>query len=51
VQPTIRGLGFGKGVGQRISFVNGKDLPGFETTGEHAAPPMETLLKSGFSPR
>jgi hypothetical protein len=47
-QLKIRGLGFGQGVAQRISFVNGRDLPGFENQGEHDAPPLETLLKSGF---
>lgn len=44
----IRGLAFGAGVKSRIEFHNGKDLPGFENTGEHDAPPMDTLLKQGF---
>ena len=37
-------LGFGKGVAERISFVNGKATPGYESTGEHDAPPMDDVL-------
>ena len=37
-------LGFGPGVKSRYAFHNGKDLPGFSSTGEHEAPPMSTLL-------
>jgi hypothetical protein len=44
----ITGLGFGKGVTERIRFVNGKATPGYESTGEHDARPMDTLLKVGF---
>jgi len=50
-QLKINKLGFGKGVGERIKFVNGKAGPGYENKGEHAAPAMETLLKTGFKPR
>ena len=41
----ITGLAFGKGVGERIRFVNGKAASGFESTGEHDAPPLESLLR------
>jgi hypothetical protein len=44
----INGLGFGKGVTQRIRFVNGKVTAGYESNGEHDAPEMESLLKNGF---
>ena len=44
-------LGFGAGVKSRIEFHGGKVLPGFENTGEHEAPPMESLLKSGLPAR
>jgi hypothetical protein len=37
-------LGFGPGVKSRYAFHNGKDLPGFSSTGEHEAPPISTLL-------
>ena len=50
-QLKIIGLGFGKGVGERIKFVNGKAGPGYENKGEHAAPAMDTLLKTGIKPR
>jgi hypothetical protein len=45
----IRGLAFGKGVGERIQFHGGKPAAGYESTGERAAPPVEELLKKGFS--
>jgi hypothetical protein len=44
-------IGFGGGVGQRVTFVNGKANAGVEIQGEHDAPPMEALLKNGFKPR
>ncbi len=44
----ITGLAYGKGVSERIRFVNGKDLPGYENLGEHDAPALESLLKTGF---
>ncbi len=47
-QLNIRGLAFGKDVRTRHERHNGKELPGFESTGEHDAPPKEALLKSGF---
>ncbi len=45
----ISGLVFGKGVTDRLKFVNGKATPGYVNTGERTAPPMEILLKNGFS--
>jgi hypothetical protein len=50
-QLRISRLGFGKGVGTRIKFVSGKAGAGFENTGEHEAPPLESLLKTGFTSR
>jgi hypothetical protein len=47
----IRGLAFGKGVGERITFVNGKATAGYSNTGERAAPAIETLLRNGFPVR
>jgi hypothetical protein len=47
-QLKVRGLGYGEDVGQRLTHAGGKELPGYESTGEHGAPPLETLLKSGF---
>jgi len=47
----ISGLAFGTDVAERIRFVNGKELPGYEHTGDRDAPALELLLKSGFSPR
>ena len=44
----ISGLAFGKGVTERIRFVNGRATGGYENIGEHEAPPMESLLKDGF---
>ena len=44
----INGLAFGKGVVERIHFHNGKATVGYESTGEHDAPDMESLLKTGF---
>lgn len=44
-QLKITGLGFGKGVGERIKFVGGKPVSGYENKGEHEAPPLETLIK------
>lgn len=37
-------LGFGPGVISRFEFHNGKDLPGFSSTGERDAPNLRTLL-------
>jgi len=37
-------LAFGPGVISRFEFHNGKDLPGFSSTGERDAPPISTLL-------
>ena len=45
---TLSGVAFGEGVLSRIEFHNGRDLPGFENTGEREAPAMESLLKGGF---
>ena len=50
-QLNIVGLGFGRGVGERIKFVNGKPDSSFENQGEYTAPAMETLLKNGFKSR
>lgn len=50
-QLKIRDLAFGPGVKSRLEKHNGKDLPGFENSGEHEAPPMESLLKNGFPAR
>ncbi len=47
-QLKIIDLAFGPGVPSRMERHNGKELPGFESSGEHDAPPMETLLKTGF---
>jgi hypothetical protein len=47
----LSGVAFGKGIGQRIEFHNGKPVTGFESTGEREAPAMESLLKQGFAPR
>ena len=44
-------LGFGKGVERNLREVGGGAGPGFVNTGEYVAPPWETLLKTGFSPR
>lgn len=35
---------FGAGVKTRFSFHNGRDLPGFSSTGEKDAPPLRTLV-------
>jgi hypothetical protein len=48
-QLKINGLGFGRGVGERIKFVSGKPGAGFEFKGEHDAPPLQTLLQAGFT--
>jgi hypothetical protein len=40
----IVNLAFGPGVISRFEFHNGKDLPGFTSTGERDAPPISTLL-------
>jgi hypothetical protein len=45
-QLKITRLGFGKGVGERIKFVNGKAASGYENTGTHDAPPIDSLLKA-----
>jgi Right handed beta helix region len=50
-QLKISGLAFGHGVRARMERHNGKDLSGFETTGEREAPPMKSLLKNGFPAR
>lgn len=50
-QLKITGLGFSKGVGERIKFVTGKPGAGFENKGEHDAPPLQTLLQTGFVSR
>jgi len=50
-QLKISGLAFGAGVKSRIEFHHGTELPGYENTGAHEAPAMESLLKSGFSTR
>lgn len=50
-QLKIRDLAFGPGVKSRLEKHNGKDLPGFDNSGEHEAPPMESLLKNGFPAR
>ncbi len=44
----ISDLAFGAGVAERIRFVSGKPTSGFKITGDPAAPPLESLLKSGF---
>jgi hypothetical protein len=44
-QLQINGLAFGPGVRERVRFVNGRPGPGYENTGEHDAPPLETPLK------
>jgi len=48
-QLKLLGLGFGRGVGERIRFVNGKASAGYENKGEHTAPAMELLLQKGFT--
>lgn len=47
----ISGLGFGPSVKSRMERHNGKELPGYESSGEHDAPPLESLLKDGFPSR
>lgn len=44
----IDSLAFGQGVGEKIRFVGGSS-PGFENKGEQKAPPLQSLLKNGFS--
>jgi hypothetical protein len=44
----IRRLGFGSGVERKYHVVGGAAGPGFENTGEYAAPPAEQLLQQGF---
>lgn len=48
-QFKLIGLAFGSDVKARLERHNGKDLPGFENTGEREAPPLETLLMQGFT--
>ena len=43
-------LAFGPGVTNRIKFVNGAATPGYESKNERPAPPLDTLLKTGFPP-
>ena len=47
----LTGLGYGTGVEERIAFHNGKATAGYQNTGEHEAPPMESLLRDGFPTR
>ena len=47
----ISGLAFGKGVTERIKFVNGKATTGYENTGERESPSIESLLNTGFPAR
>lgn len=42
-------LGFGKGVGKKYHILKNQRGPGYENRGEVEAPPVETLLKQGFS--
>jgi hypothetical protein len=46
----IHRLGFGPGVQRRFQAAGGGAGPGFENTGEHAAPPWEQILQGGFPP-
>lgn len=43
-QLNISGMGWGPGVKSRIERHNGKELPGFENTGEHDAVPISELI-------
>ena len=43
-QLKISGMAYGAGVKSRVEFHGGKDLPGYENTGEHAAPPLNELI-------
>lgn len=45
----ITGLGFGPGVTRKYQVVGGGTLPGYDNQGERIAPPLELLLKIGFS--
>ncbi len=45
---TIHRLGFGPGVETRMKTHNGRELPGFVSTGEYEAPSIGVLLKSGI---
>lgn len=47
----ITGMAFGPAVAERIAFHNGKATAGYQNTGEHEAPEMESLLKGGFPVR
>ena len=44
----LNSLAFGKGVKERIRFVDGKATSGFESKGERDAPDMTELLRKGF---
>lgn len=48
---VLSGLAFGPGVGERVAFHNGKATAGYQSTGEHEAPPLESLLRDGFPVR
>lgn len=41
----LRGMAYGPGVKTRLSLHGGKELPGFEETGERDAPPLENVLE------
>jgi hypothetical protein len=43
-QLKMSGMAWGPGVKSRMERHNGKELPGFETSGNHDAPPIEELL-------
>lgn len=43
-QLHLAGMAYGPGVLSRIEFQNGKDLPGYQSTGERDAPPIQELL-------
>lgn len=43
-QLKISGMAWGPGVKSRIERHGGKDLPGYENTGEHEAPPINELV-------
>lgn len=45
-QLKLHGLAFGKGVGTKIQFANGKAGEGYENADEKVAPALETLLKN-----
>jgi hypothetical protein len=43
-QLKISGMGWGPGVKSRIERRNGKELPGFESNGDHDSAPIIELI-------